>query len=223
MIKFDGLEAGKVTDNPLGIGRIEYAYYKMAIDCGIEMTECKLLEEGEYAHFMTKRFDRTNSGEKLHTQTLCAIAHFDRDDRHSYEQAFQVMRRMNLPYPDMEQLYRRMVFNIIARNHDDHTKNHSFILKPNEEWRLAPAYDLCYSYSSTGRWTNQHQMSANNKRDNFTITDLLSVGRNMGIKKVDLIVKQIMEIIANWNRYATDAGVANLHKEQIGKNLRLFF
>ncbi len=222
LLKFDGLEAGKVTDNPLGIGRIEYAYYKMAIDCGIEMTECRLFEEGEHAHFMTKRFDRSDSGEKLHTQTLCAIAHFDRDDRHSYEQAFQVMRRMNLPYPDMEQFYRRMVFNIIARNHDDHTKNHSFILKPNEEWRLAPAYDLCYSYSSTGRWTNQHQMSANNKRDGFTFTDLLSVGQNMGIKKTELILAEITEIISNWNKYATDAGVNKLHKEQIAKNLRLF-
>lgn len=222
LLKFDGLEAGKVTDNPLGIGRIEYAYYKMAVDCGINMTECRLFEEGEYAHFMTKRFDRTDSGEKLHTQTLCAIAHFDRDKRYSYEQAFLVMRRMNLPYPDMEQLYRRMVFNIVARNHDDHTKNHSFILKPNDEWRLAPAYDLCYSYSSTGRWTNKHQMSANNKRENFVFADLISVGHNMGIKKANLIIEQIMEIISNWNNYAENVGVNKLHKEHIAKNL-LFF
>ncbi|MDR3129361.1 MAG: type II toxin-antitoxin system HipA family toxin [Tannerellaceae bacterium] len=142
LLKFDGVEAGRVTNNPLGIGRIEYAYYKMALDCGIEMTECRLFEEGQYAHFMTKRFDRTDAGDKLHTQTLCAIAHFDRDALHSYEQAFQVMRRMNLSYPDMEQLYRRMVFNIIARNHDDHTKNHSFILSRGGEWSLAPAYDF---------------------------------------------------------------------------------
>ena len=168
---------------------------------------------------MTKRFDRTDDGGKLHTQTLCAIAHFDRDDRHSYEQAFQVMRRMNLPYPDMEQLYRRMVFNIIARNHDDHTKNHSFILHKGREWRLAPAYDLCYSYSSSGRWTNQHQMSANNKRDEFTREDLLAVARNMGIKNARTIVNQIADVISSWNRYASEAGVKKEHMYQIGKNL----
>lgn len=221
LLKFDGLEAGKVTHNPLGIGRIEYAYHKMAIDCGIQMTECRLFEEGEYAHFMTKRFDRSTSGEKLHTQTLCAIAHFDRDDLHSYEQAFQVMRRMALPYPDMEQFYRRMIFNIVARNHDDHTKNHSFILSNNGEWRLAPAYDLCYSYSSTGRWTNRHQMSANNKRDNFSREDLLSVGKNMGIKKAGNIVEEILQIVSCWNRYASQAGVSKLHREHIEKNIRL--
>ncbi len=221
LLKFDGVEAGKVSDNPLGIGRIEYAYYKMAIDCGIEMTECRLFEEGQHAHFMTKRFDRTDTGEKLHTQTLCAIAHFDRDDRHSYEQAFQVMRRMGLPYPDMEQFYRRMVFNIMARNHDDHTKNHSFILRPGGEWRLAPAYDLCYSYSSIGRWTNRHQMSANNKRDDFTRDDLLAVARNMGIKNASLIVDQTKEVVSNWNKYASEVGVKETHKEHIWKNLRI--
>lgn len=223
LLKFDGVEAGKVTDNPLGIGRIEYAYHKMALDCGIEMTECRLFEKDEYAHFMTKRFDRSESGNRLHTQTLCAIAHFDRDDRYSYEQAFQVMRRMNLPYPDMEQFYRRMVFNIMARNHDDHTKNHSFILRPDGEWRLAPAYDLCYSYSSTGRWTNQHQMSANNKRDDFTLEDLHVVGRNMGIKKYQSIIEQVTEVVSNWNKYAKEVGVKEVHREQIGRNLRFDF
>jgi serine/threonine-protein kinase HipA len=221
LLKFDGVEAGKISDNPLGIGRIEYAYHKMALDCGIEMTECRLFEEGQYAHFMTKRFDRTDAGEKLHTQTLCAIAHFDRDDRHSYEQAFGAMRRMGLPYPDMEQFYRRMVFNIVARNHDDHTKNHSFILRPGGEWRLAPAYDLCYSYSSAGRWTNRHQMSANNKRDDFTREDLLAVARNMGIKHTPEIIEQVSEVVSGWNKYASEVGVREAHREQIGKNLRV--
>jgi serine/threonine-protein kinase HipA len=220
LLKFDGVEAGKVSDNPLGIGRIEYAYHKMALDCGIEMTECRLFEDGVYAHFMTKRFDRTDTGEKLHIQTLCAIAHFDRDSRHSYEQAFQVMRRMNLPYPDMDQFYRRMVFNILARNHDDHTKNHSFILCPGGEWRLAPAYDLCYSYSSTGRWTNRHQMSANNKRDNFSREDLLEVARNMGIKNAAKTIKEVAEVVSKWDKYASEAGVKETHKIQIEKNLR---
>jgi serine/threonine-protein kinase HipA len=222
LLKFDGVEAGRVSDNPLGIGRIEYAYHRMALDCGINMTECRLFEDGEYAHFMTKRFDRTDTGEKLHTQTLCGIAHFDRDDRHSYEQAFEVMRRMGLPYPDMEQMYRRMVFNIVARNHDDHTKNHSFILRPGGEWRLAPAYDLCYSYSSAGRWTNRHQMSANNKRDDFTRQDLLTVAQNMGIKNAKSIVEQVSEVVSLWPRYASEVGVKVAHREQIARNLRLF-
>jgi len=222
LLKFDGVEEEKkANDNPLGIGRIEYAYYKMATDCGIKMTECRLLHEGDYAHFMTKRFDRTDSGDKLHTQTLCAIAHYDRDDRYSYEQAFQVMRRISLPYNDMEQFYRRLAFNVVARNHDDHTKNHSFIMDQSGVWRLAPAYDLCYSYSSVGYWTNQHQMSLNNKRDDFTYADLTTVAKNMGIKNAKQIVGQIIEVISNWRKYASDSDVNRLHTDQIDKNLRL--
>lgn len=222
LLKFDGVEEEKkANDNPLGIGRIEYAYYKMATDCGIKMTECRLKPEGKYAHFMTKRFDRTDSGDKLHTQTLCAIAHYDRDDRYSYEQAFQIMRRMSLSYTDMEQFYRRMVFNVIARNHDDHTKNHSFIMDINGEWRLAPAYDICYSYSSGGHWTNQHQMSLNNKRDGFTYADLITVAKNMGIKNAKIIITQVIEVVSKWRNYASESGVNLLHIDQIDKNLIL--
>jgi len=134
-----------LKDNPLGIGRIEYAYYKMATDCGINMTKCRLLPEGEYAHFMTRRFDRMDTGKKNHIQTLCALAHFDRDERYAYEQIFQTMRRLYLPYPDVEQMCRRMIFNIIARNQDDHTKNHSFMMNKSGEWSLSPAYDVCYN------------------------------------------------------------------------------
>ena len=155
MLKFDGTEGGKINDNPLGIGRIEYAYYQMAVDCGINMMESRLFEENEHAHFMTKRFDRNDEGEKLHSQTLSALAHFDRDERFSYEQMFQTMRKLYLPYSDMIQMFRRMVFNVISRNHDDHTKNHSFIMNKLGVWSLAPAYDLCYSYSPLGKWTNQ--------------------------------------------------------------------
>ncbi|MDR0833755.1 MAG: type II toxin-antitoxin system HipA family toxin [Candidatus Symbiothrix sp.] len=222
LLKFDGVEDHKLRDNPLGIGRIEYAYYQMATDCGIEMTDSKLLVEGDYAHFMTKRFDRTDLGEKRHTQTLCAIAHFDRDDRHSYEQAFQVMRQLHLPYPEMEQMYRRMVFNVIARNHDDHTKNHSFIMSKTGEWSLAPAYDLCYSYSPSGKWTNQHQLSLNNKRDNFTQEDLLSVAKNMDIKNASAIVQQVTEVVAHWETYAQKADVKKEAIQQIKATLRLF-
>ena len=170
---------------------------------------------------MTKRFDRSDNGDKLHIQTLCAIAHYDRDERYSYEQAFQVMRRLGLPYQDMEQMYRRMVFNIMARNHDDHTKNHSFIMTENGEWRLAPAYDLCYSYSASGKWTNQHQLSLNNKRDNFEYSDLLSVASNMGIKSAKEIIGQITEVVSRWSDYANESEIKPEYREQIQKNLGL--
>lgn len=219
LLKFDGLESQAASKNPIGIGRIEYAYYKMALDSGINMAESRLVEDGIYAHFMTKRFDRTDEGDRIHVQTLCALAHYDRDDRYSYEQAFQIMRRLNLPYPDIKQFYHRMVFNILSRNHDDHTKNHSFIYTKEGEWRLAPAYDLCYSYSSTGKWTQSHQMSANHKRENFTYNDLLLVGQNMGVKNPGIIIEQIREVIANWNGYARDAGVFDGHRLEIEKNL----
>jgi serine/threonine-protein kinase HipA len=221
LLKFDGIEDGKLKDNPVGIGRIEYAYYKMAKDCGIHIAESRLLEERGFAHFMTKRFDRTDSGEKLHTQTLCAMAHFDRDGRYSYEQAFQTMRRLHLPYAEMEEMYRRMAFNVIARNHDDHTKNHSFIMDSKGEWRLAPAYDLCYSYSPSGKWTSQHQMSLNNKRDAFTHADLMAVAKNSGIKNANQLIEQITDTVSLWNKYASEADVNPLHIKQIEPTLRL--
>ena len=221
LLKFDGIEDRKLKDNPIGIGRVEYAYYNMARACGIDMTESKLLEESQSAHFMTKRFDRTDKGEKRYTQTLCAIAHFDRDERYSYEQAFQVMRKLHLPYPEMEQMYRRMVFNVVARNHDDHTKNHSFMMSRDGEWKLAPAYDLCYSYSPSGKWTSQHQMSLNNKRDNFVFDDLLSVSQKMGIKKGREIIQEIVSVVSQWEIYAQEAGVKKGYIKQIGETLRL--
>jgi serine/threonine-protein kinase HipA len=220
LLKFDGVEDKKLRDNPTGTGKIEYAYYKMAKACGIDMSECRLLHEGKYAHFMTKRFDRTDSGEKLHTQTLCAMAHFDRDERYAYEQIFQTMRRLYLPYSDMEQMYRRMVFNVIARNHDDHTKNHSFIMTKSGEWALAPAYDICYSYSPTSKWTAQHQLSLNGKRDNFTLNDLLAVAEISDIKNAGEIVQQVIESVSQWNTYAREAEVKPKHITQIQQTFR---
>jgi serine/threonine-protein kinase HipA len=220
LLKFDGVEDNVLKDNPAGIGRIEYACHKMAMDCGIVMTACKLLHEGDYAHFMTKRFDRTETCEKLHTQTLCAIAHFDRDERYAYEQIFQTMRRLHLPYTDMEQMFRRMVFNVIARNHDDHTKNHSFIMNKTGNWSLAPAYDVCYSYSPSGKWTCQHQLSLNGKRDNFVKEDLLQVARKADIKKAKEIIQQIIDVVSNWKIYAKFAEVKPEFVISIQKTLR---
>lgn len=221
IIKFDGIEGGKIKDNPAGIGRIEYAYYKMALDCGIKMAESKLWIEGKRAHFMTKRFDRDDHGHKKHTQTLCAIAHYDRDKRYSYEQIFQVMRKLYLSYPEMEQMYRRMVFNVMARNHDDHTKNHSFIMDKDGQWSLAPAYDLCYSYSPSGTWTRFHQLSLNGKRDDFKYKDLLEVAVKADIKNPKEIITQISEVVSNFKKYALESEISSNHSSQINNNLIL--
>jgi len=222
LLKFDGIEGGKIKDNPAGIGRIEYAYHKMAMDCGIRMTECRLWDEGEKAHFMTKRFDRSERGKKLHVQTLCALAHYDRDKRYSYEQLFEVMRKLYLPYPEMEQMYRRMVFNVMARNQDDHTKNHSFIMDKTGHWFLAPAYDLCYSYSPSGKWTRLHQLSLNAKRDNFTLNDLLETARKADIRNPRGIIDQVSLMVSEWKRYAGAVEVPENYIDQISHNLLLF-
>ena len=222
LLKFDGMEGGKIKDNPAGIGRIEYAYHKMAVDCGITMTECQLWEEDEKAHFMTKRFDRGEHGEKLHIQTLCAMAHYDRDKRYSYEQLFEVMRKLYLPYRDMENMYRRMVFNVMARNQDDHTKNHSFVMDKSGHWSLAPAYDLCYSYSPSGKWTHLHQLSLNAKRDSFVLEDLLETARKANIRNPKVIIDQVSDVVSNWQQYADSAGVPENYIGQIRDNLILF-
>lgn len=224
LLKFDGgvyEEHSLITDNPKGIGNIEYAYYLMAKAAGIEMMECRLQYEGDSCHFMTKRFDRTDSGEKLHIQTLAGLAHYDRDQRHAYEQAFRLMRQMQLPYTQQEEFYRRMVFNVITRNHDDHTKNHSFIMDRSGKWRLAPAYDLCYSYNPQGRWTNRHQMSINGKQDGFTFEDLRTVADKMGIKREKEIIEKVVDTVSDWSKFAQEAGVKVNHIKEIEANLLL--
>ena len=221
LLKFDGVEGGKFKDNPEGIGRIEYAYHNMALDCGIKMTDSCLWHEGRKAHFMTKRFDRDESGEKLHIQTLCGLVHFDRDNRHSYEQLFQVMRRIYLPHGDMEQMYRRMVFNVVARNHDDHTKNHAFVMDKQGRWSLAPAYDLCYTYSPSGTWTRYHQLSLNGKHENFTYNDLIAVAPDADIRNPHEIIEQVSQIVSQWKSYAAAVEVPERFVSQISENLIL--
>jgi len=222
LLKFDGVKDDTLGD-PAGYGRIEYAYYKMAVATDIKMTECRLLEENGRAHFMTRRFDRPSANDKLHLQSLCAIAHFDFNDpgSYSYEQAFQVMRRLRLPYEDAEQQYRTMVFNVVARNQDDHTKNISFLMDRQGGWRLAPAYDMVYAYNPGGKWTSKHQMSINRKRDGITRDDLLVVGKEMSIKNCGAIIDEIVDAVSNWPEYAADAGVASSKIASIGKNHRI--
>ena len=222
VLKFDGIKDDSLGD-PAGYGRIEYAYYKMAMSSGIKMTECRLLEENGRAHFMTRRFDRTKDKGKLHMQSLCAVAHFDFNDpgAYSYEQAFQIMRELKLPHSDAEQQFRRMVFNVVARNQDDHTKNITFLMDKSGQWHLSPAYDVIYSYNPGGDYTSKHQMSINGKRDDFFKDDLILLGKEINIKSIDRIIDDIVEVVSNWPKFAKDAGVEVSRIKSIGKTHRL--
>lgn len=210
LIKLDGVDyvartSSAVLSDPMHFGEIEYVHYLVAKAAGINMTECRLYREHNRAHFMTRRFDRVN-GHKLHMQTLCGIAHHDFNMLHaySYEQAFGIMRRLRLTYPEAEEFYRRMVFNVVARNQDDHTKNISFLMNRKGEWRLSPAYDMSWAYNPNGGWTATHQMSINNKWDNITREDLLAVASEMNIKGAKKIIDQVVEAVAQWPRLARE-------------------
>lgn len=208
LIKLDGVTNNELGD-PKHYGRIEYVYYLMARDAGIDMSECRLIEENGRAHFMTKRFDRVNGNEKLHMQTLCGMAHYDYKMIHaySYEQVFQVMRRLRLSYSDAEQMFRRMVFNVVARNQDDHTKNISFLMDRKGKWSLSPAYDMSWAYNPKGMWTSNHQMSINNKFDEITREDLLAVAQNVNIKHADQIIDKVVESVSHWPGLAKEYGI----------------
>ncbi len=220
LIKLDGVSDAQFGDTH-GYGRVEMAYYMMARDCGIEMMECRLLEEKNRAHFMTKRYDRESGNIKHHVQTWCAMSHFDFNDirSYSYEQLFQTMRALGLYYEAAEQMFRRMVFNVLARNCDDHTKNFSFILRKGNNWQLAPAYDLCHAYRPDSYWVNQHTLSVNGKRSDFDREDLITIAKSMNIKKAKQIIEQINEVILNWNMYADQVNIDTGIKKSIADTL----
>ncbi|WP_299311565.1 type II toxin-antitoxin system HipA family toxin [uncultured Aquimarina sp.] len=222
LFKFDGVNDISLSD-PQGYGRIEYAYYLMALDCGIDMEHSRLFEEHDRAHFMTKRFDRLPNNEKLHMQTLCSLAHFDYKSpgAYSYENAFEIMRQLRLPHLDAIQLYKRMLLNVIARNQDDHTKNISFLMNKQGAWKLSPAYDITYSYNPTGIWTSMHQMSINGKRDDFTLSDLLKVGDKISYKNSKAEIEQILEVVNNWSYYADKAGIPTEQAAKLQKAFRI--
>jgi serine/threonine-protein kinase HipA len=210
LLKFDGVsnrEHGLA--DPAGYGRIEYAYSLMASAAGIDMSPCRLLQENERVHFMTRRFDRLASGEKLHMQSLYAMAHLDNSlaGAHSYEQAFDVARRLALPASDNEKLFRRMIFNVIARNQDDHTKNIAYLMNKAGEWSLAPAFDVIYAYNPSGEWTSRHQMTINGLTDDFARTDLLTVASRYRIRDADDIVSAVEAAVSAWQEFANTAGV----------------
>jgi serine/threonine-protein kinase HipA len=222
ILKFDGVTNEELGD-PQGYGRIEYAYYLMARDCGIEMMPSALLVENGRAHFMTKRFDRDENGDKLHMQTLCAIAHFDykKPGVYSYEDAFGVMRKLRLPKSNAVQLFKRMVFNVMARNQDDHTKNISFLMDRQGRWTLSPAYDVTYAYNPSGIWTQSHQMAIQGKRDHITKADLLAVADAIGHKDGEKDIQHVLDRIGNWAHYARQAGVADGQARVLKRAFRL--
>jgi serine/threonine-protein kinase HipA len=222
LLKFDGVSEGSLGD-PKGYGRSEMAYYAMAKDCGIEMMPSELLEENGRAHFMTQRFDRAADGERIHMQTLCALAHFDYNQPgvYDYEDAFEEMRALGLSYQDTEALYRRMLFNIVARNQDDHTKNISFLMEQQGNWKLSPAYDLTWSYNPAGAWTNVHQMSVNGKRDHFTKAGLLETGKRQSIKSPEQILAQVVDTVNQWSVYSQQHEVPENLSYRIRESHRL--
>ena len=216
LLKFDGV-ADKQFGASSGYGRVEMAYSLMAKEVGIEMTECMLLEENDRAHFMTRRFDREDGKGKIHVQSFCALGHLDFTEiaAFSYEQLFEIMRSMHLPYPDAEQLYRRMVFNVMAKNCDDHTKNFACTMDPSGQWKLSPAFDICHSYRPGSTWVSQHSLSVNGKRQNILRADLLEVAKKMNIKKAVHILDQVKAVVANWNQFAAKTDVDAKLKEAI--------
>ncbi len=220
LIKLDGVSDAQFGESS-GWGRVEMAYYLMAKASGIDMMECELLEENGRAHFLTKRFDRTGNHTKHHMLTLCGMQHYDFNDMqsYSYEQIFQTMRILRLPYPQAEEMYRRMVFNIVGKNCDDHTKNFAFRLKQGSRWELSPAYDICYAYRPGSIWVSQHALSVNGKRKDFERSDLLTIAKTMNIKKANHIIDEIIEAVKSWKVFAKEAGVGEELMHRINENL----
>ena len=220
LLKLDGVSDVQLGASK-GYGRVEMAYYNMAVSCGIDMMPSRLLEENGRAHFMTKRFDREGGSTKHHIQTFCAMKHFDYNlvTSFSYEQLFQTLRELKLPYPDAEQLFRRMVFNVMARNCDDHTKNFAFRLKKDGTWKLAPAYDVCHAYQPKHQWVSQHALSINGKRTNITKDDLLMIGKSIKHKKAAETIKEISHTVSQWKTFADEVQVSTNLRDEIAATL----
>jgi serine/threonine-protein kinase HipA len=227
LLKFDGVSGNKdkELEDPKGYGAIEYAYHRMAKTAGIAVSECRLLEENGRRHFMTRRFDRLAGGEKLHMQSLCALAHYDFNQAgaYSYEQALLAIRQLKLPMAAVEEQFRRMTFNIVARNQDDHVKNIAFLMNKQGEWSLAPAFDVTYSYNPSGSWTATHQMTLNGKRDGFTMKDFEVCAKTALMKRgrAQTIVEEVRAAVVRWPEFASLARLADEWRDQIQKTHRL--
>lgn len=220
IIKFDGVHDSQFGAT-VGFGRVEMAYYLMAIAAGVEMSECRLLEENGRAHFMTKRFDRQDNGQKIHMQSLCGIRHFDFNQVgfYSYEQVFETMRMLRLSYPEAEQMFIRMVFNVLARNCDDHTKNFAFLMDQNGKWALSPAYDICYAYRPGSLWVSAQSLTVNGKREEIVEADFLEVARQMNIKKPEEKIAQVKSAVSRWGEFADEVNVESGLRDSIQSTL----
>lgn len=224
LMKFDGVSSTRDSEiaTPLGYGRIEYAYHLMALEAGVEMTPCRLHQEGGRSHFMTRRFDRTAWGGKLHLQSLGALAHFDyrQPASYSYEQAIQVIQRLGLSRKDAEQQVLRAFFNVVGRNCDDHVKNIAFLMNRRGEWSLSPAFDVTYAWNPTGEWTSRHQMSINGKREGFEREDLLALASTAGIKRAGAsqMLDRVIEAVRRWPDFAGEAEVPDRRIKEIQRN-----
>ncbi len=209
-----------------GYGPIEYTYYQMALAAGIQMSECRLLEKAGHRHFMTKRFDRLAGGKKLHYQSLCALAHYDFNaaGAYSYEQALMIIKRLGLGYDALEETFRRAVFNICARNQDDHAKNLGFLMNKRGEWSLAPAFDMTYAYNPGGLWTGTHQLTFNGKRDNFSVDDFKAVAKFAGLKqgRYKKILVDVQDAVSQWSKLAKQNEVRVEYIKQIKAAHRVF-
>ena len=227
ILKFDGVAKNRDRElaDPLDFGRIEYAYFLMARAAGVEMAVCRLHHEGGRSHFMTRRFDRDANGRKLHMQSLGALRHFDYNlpGAYAYEQAIETIIGLGLGMAAVEQQYRRTVFNVVARNQDDHVKNIAFLMDRSGSWRLSSAYDVAHAYNPAGDWTGEHQMRVAGKRSGFERADLLSFAVTSGLKKPSAgrIVDEVVSAVADWLRFAAQAGAAAEDVGRIGKTRRL--
>ena len=228
LLKFDDISNNRDKDSAPDdkeYTKIEYAYYLMTKNAGIKMSECRLFEENGRSHFMTKRFDRKGDwGEKLHMQSLCAVAHMDFNSPrvYSYDDAFNVMKQLKLPHTDFIQLYKRMIFNECAKNYDDHTKNIAFLMDKKGVWRLSPAYDITFSYRPDSSWVNAHQMLINGKAEDITLADVLNVAEKAGIKKseADKCIKQVTASVSKWDEFANAANLSKTNANRIKTFLR---
>lgn len=220
IIKFDGVHDSQFGVT-MGYGRVEMAYYRMALEAGIEMNESRILEENGRAHFITKRFDRTDDGQKIHMQSLCGVRHFNFNQvgYYSYEQVFETMRMLRLSYPEAEQMFVRMVFNILARNCDDHTKNFAFLMGENGKWRLSPAYDICYAYRPGSIWVSAQSLMVNGKREGIEDSDFLEVARKMNIKKPEEKIEKVRSVVGRWKEFAEEVKVDSILSNSIAATL----